>query len=442
MIDRETSKPEAIPEIPGYEVIRPLGRGGMGRVYLARQHALGREVCVKVLSIPAGVGAEACRERFRREAALLAMVTHPHILTVLDFGTTAGDGVPYLVTEYIEGGDLRGLIRSGPPLGASRVRRIVSQIGEALLCLQRKGILHRDLKPENILLSTDSLVKVADFGLAVVQGESGLLTGANCGIGTVGYVSPEQLNGREIDARADQYSLAALTYELLTRKRVLGVYIPPSEINPRLVKQVDLVLAKALAQEPRDRYARLPDFLGDLDAALAASAGLPRWLVPLGIGLAAAVCLGLAAALWNRPPGPIPIVPAPANGGPPPIAQAGDAPRPVEPPTPSPSPSPSPSPPPSLSPDFRELTELRAYQIWKSQGSPEGAAGEAVREANWFQAEAEIREEVKLRAFLIWQSQGAPTGAEGEAASEPNARKAEAELLKEARDASRSEVDR
>ena len=282
-------------------------------------------------------------------------------------------------------------------------------------------------------------MKVADFGLAVVQGQSGILTGTNCGVGTVGYVSPEQLNGREIDERADQYSLAALTYELLTRKRVLGSFIPPSEINPKLVKQVDVVLTKALAQEPGDRYGKLPDFLRDLDAVLAASAGRTPWLVPLGIGSTAAVCLGLVAAFWNRRSDPPPIVPVPA------IARTDDAPQPSEPPPPTPTTSKTaktadaPTSPPGPSRELRELTAMRAFQIWKSQGSPEGEAGEAVSESNWYRAEAEIREEVKMRAYQIWESQGRPTGPTGKAVSESNMRRAEAELLQEAKDAAQSE---
>ncbi|MDR3622140.1 MAG: protein kinase [Paludisphaera borealis] len=426
---RETSDAGLLPEIPGYQVLRALGRGGMGKVYLARQHALGRDVCVKVLAIPDGVDADSCRERFRREAELLAMVSHPHILTVLDFGTTADSGVPYLVTEYIEGGDLRRLMRGGPPLAVAKVRAVVSQIGEALVCLQLKGILHRDLKPENILMPTESLVKVADFGLAVVQSQKGLLTATNCGLGTVGYASPEQQNALEVDERSDQYSLAALAYELLTRKRVLGLFIPPSEINPKLARQVDSVLAKALAQDPGNRYSKLRDFLRDLDAALASSAGRSRWLLPLAIGLPT-VAVGVALASWSWRHGESRTAPErnrsaiqPWVGAP--RSDASSAPGVVEQQTDAP-PAPEPS------PEFRRLTELRAFAIWKSQGSPEGEAGDAVREPNWFQAEAEITAEVNLRAFRIWESQGRPTGAAGEAASEPNRRRAETELLKEA----------
>ncbi len=137
--------------IPGCEILRTLNEGGMGKVYLARQHALNRFVCVKVLSIPAGEDPELCRCRFNREAELLASVSHPHILSIFDFGTTTTPGLPFLVTEYIEGGDLRRFMNAGRPMPVAQARSILLQVGEALTYLHSKGILHRDLKPENVL---------------------------------------------------------------------------------------------------------------------------------------------------------------------------------------------------------------------------------------------------------------------------------------------------
>src|SRR6516165_1987127 len=225
--------------VHGYEILQTLTEGGMGKIYLARQHALNRVVCVKVLSIPEGEDPDLCRTRFCREAELLASVSHPHILSIFDFGTTADVGLPYLVVEYIEGGDLRRRMISGQPMPVDQAQLIVRQVGDALTFLHSKGILHRDLKPENILMPTESLVKVGDFGIAVMQDKAGLLTQSVRGLGTVGYVSPEQQYGLKVDERTDQYSLAALCYELLTGKRPLGSFPPPSKLNPGLPHGLD-----------------------------------------------------------------------------------------------------------------------------------------------------------------------------------------------------------
>lgn len=254
--------------VHGYEILQTLNEGGMGKIYLARQHALNRLVCVKVLSIPAGEDADLCRSRFCREAELLASVSHPHILSIFDFGATADLGLPFLVTEYIEAGDLRRLMDGGKPMPIAQVRSIVSQVGEALTHLHEKGILHRDLKPENILMPTDRLAKVGDFGIAVMQGKAGLLTQTVCGMGTVGYVSPEQQYGLNVDERTDVYSLAAVSYELLTGRRPLGSFPPPSQLNSQLSRQLDAVVLQGLAEEPKDRYRSIREFVTAFDRAM------------------------------------------------------------------------------------------------------------------------------------------------------------------------------
>ena len=143
------------------------------------------------------------------------------------------------MTEYIEGGDLRRFMTAGQPMPVDQARSILLQVGEALTYLHAKGILHRDLKPENILMPTGSLVKVGDLGIAVLQEEAGVLTQSSRGMGTIGYVSPEQQYGLKVDERTDQYSLAALSYELLTGRRPLGLFPPPSRSNPRLSRELD-----------------------------------------------------------------------------------------------------------------------------------------------------------------------------------------------------------
>ncbi|WP_165250019.1 serine/threonine-protein kinase [Paludisphaera soli] len=401
---RSDVNPETVPDVPGYEVVREIGRGGMGRVYLARQLNLGRAVCVKLLTAPDAEHASERRERFRREAKILAMVSHPHVLTVLDFGTLPETGEPFLVTEYIENGDLRKFLRSGRAVPAAKRRAILAQIGQALVHLHAKGILHRDLKPENILTPTDSLVKVADFGLAVLLSERGDLTRTNRGIGTLVYASPEQQNGGPVDARSDQYSLAAVAYEMATGKRPVGNFKPPSTVEPTLDKRLDGVLMKALSLDPESRYARLEDFLADLDRGLATDS-LPSSRPLIATGLVALTLLAAAALVYSV---------LPAREVPPQEVLAAQG-------VPEDAPGPS--------AEFRRLTSMRAHELWVAQGSPEGEEGDEVSTANWFKAEEQVRKEVEARAYEIWLSQGSPTGAEGAKVEGPNMRRAEAELL-------------
>jgi eukaryotic-like serine/threonine-protein kinase len=426
----ETSGVETL----GCEILRPLKEGGMGRVYLARQKALNRLVCIKVLAIPEGEDADLCRSRFNREAELLASVCHPHILSILDFGTTSGSGLPFLVTEYIEGGDLRRLMTPRQPMPVGQVRSILLQVGEALTYLHTKGILHRDLKPENILLLTDSQVKVGDLGIAVLQGEAGELTRPICGMGTVGYVSPEQQYALKVDERTDQYSLAALSYELLTGRRPLGVFPPPSRWNPRLSREVDAAILRGLSEEPKERFPSVPEFVAALDRGLLS----PPWrarrqslaLAASFTGLCMAAALASVLGFWsqrNARIGPAPGAPAQPDRAknrlaadpaqPPPAEAAKEQPRAKT---------------PERSKAFTRLVELRAYAIWVRQGRPEGKAGKAVELKNWLEAECQIRDEIGARAYQIWESQGRPEGAAGEALREKNLRAAEAELLEEA----------
>ncbi len=415
--------------VHGYEVLQTLNEGGMGKIYLARQHALNRLVCVKVLSIPEGEDADLCRSRFCREAELLASVSHPHILSIFDFGTTVDLGLPFLVTEYIEAGDLRRRMSPGQAMPVSQVRSIVLQISDALTLLHSKGILHRDLKPENILMPTDSLVKVGDFGIAVMQDKAGVLTQTVCGMGTVGYVSPEQQYGLKVDERSDEYSLAALCYELLTGRRPLGLFPPPSRSNPQLTHQLDTVILRGLAEEPKNRFKSVREFVTAFDQALTRSPTKAR-LLPMALAVLIAILLVFAGLKWivvlggNRG---VPITQRPV------LVESVATPTVANPVKPDGASKPIDSPPNTLeqSPAFKRLVQLRAYAIWVKRGRPAGRAGEAVKEANWLEAEREILDEVKARAFEIWDQQGRPTDAAGEAVREKNMRDAAAELLKE-----------
>ncbi len=430
--------------VPGYEIVRSLRPGGMGHVYVARQCALNRLVCLKVMAIPEGEDAELCRTRFCREAELLASVTHPHILSIFDFGATADHGLPYLVTEFIEGGDLRGRMTVDEPLPVVQARSILAQVGDALTYLHGKGILHRDLKPENILMPTQTLVKVGDFGIAVMRDKAGLLTESMRGLGTVGYVSPEQHYGLKVDERTDLYSLAALSYELLTGRRPLGLFAPPSAVNRRLTSELDAVIMRGLAEEPKNRYANVREYMTAFDRALGSIASRTRTRgLKLGACIAAFAAAAVALGTWaimphandNQAahPAPVPI----GNG--PPVLKAGE-PKPaggggVMPPAADRAQPEAIGKPAAtaadLSADFKRLVELRAYAIWVAQGRPKGVEGDRARDVNWQKAQRQIEAEVKARAFDIWVRQGRPTGPAGDAVKEKNMRDAQTELLKE-----------
>jgi eukaryotic-like serine/threonine-protein kinase len=206
-----------------YEVIAPVGTGGMGEVYRARDTRLNRDVALKILQ--AGfVDNPLRRARFEREAQAIAHLNHPNICAVYDVG--AQDGIAYLVMEYIEGESLAQRLRRGP-LAPPAALRLAIQIAGALDAAHRRGIIHRDLKPANVMV-TGQAVKLLDFGLAKQRSEDDAtvaaaarehtisLTAERSVVGTLHYMAPEQLEGREIDARADLFAFGAVLYEMLS----------------------------------------------------------------------------------------------------------------------------------------------------------------------------------------------------------------------------------
>jgi serine/threonine protein kinase len=308
-----------------------------------------------------------------------------------------------------------------------QARSILLQVSDALVYLHDRGILHRDLKPENILMPTESLVKLGDFGIAVVRDKAGAFTGPNLGMGTVGYVSPEQQYGLKVDERSDEYSLAALAYEMLTARRPLGLFAAPSRLNPKLPHELDAVVMRGLAEEPKGRYPGVREFMAAFDQALVSSSKRSRlWRVALVVG--AVVVAGLS---WiSRPGGSKATDVREIKGPESPIVAEPKALPPVAPAVVSQPIGPV-AQTPEHSPAFQRLVELRAYLIWARSGRPTGAAGELVKEKNWNDAQGQIDNEVKARAFKIWERQGRPTGAAGGAVRDKNMRAAAAELLKE-----------
>ncbi|MFZ2281325.1 MAG: serine/threonine-protein kinase [Prosthecobacter sp.] len=243
--------------IPGYKFLQFIERGGMGAVYKAVQKSLNRTVAVKLLP-QVHRNKESFAERFKREAHALALLNHPHIIAVYDFGETP-DGQMYYVMEFVSGMDLQQLLKRDPP-EPRQILKIITQVCEALQFAHEHGIVHRDIKPANILVDERGNVKVADFGLAKVIGPQSVdYTATGMTIGTPDYIAPEALDqSRDIDHRADIYSLGVMIYELFTGHVPKGVWEPPS-IRSGADKGIDAVVSKAMQNNPEKRYQHVRD---------------------------------------------------------------------------------------------------------------------------------------------------------------------------------------
>jgi serine/threonine protein kinase len=273
---------ELAPRFPQLQILELLGRGGMGAVYKARQKHLDRVVALKIL--PPRVGDEhAFAERFAREAKALAKLSHPGIVTLFEFGQA--EGVYYFLMELVDGVNLRQLLEPGR-MSSREALAIVPQICDALQYAHDQGIVHRDIKPENILFDRQGRVKVADFGLArLVGGESdtpaptqaGMLAGhaeltvSGEVMGTPHYMAPEQLEKpREVDHRADIYSLGVVLYQMLTGE-LPGQRIEPPSAKVHLDVRLDAVVLRALEKEPQRRYGHVSEFGTQVKAIAATS---------------------------------------------------------------------------------------------------------------------------------------------------------------------------
>jgi len=272
----------------GYTIVRLLGSGGMGEVYLAQHPRLPRRDALKVL--PASVSADSeYRERFNREADIAATLWQPHIVGVHDRGEY--DGQLWISMDYVEGTDAARLLRERYPDGMpkSEVAKVISAVADALDYAHERNLLHRDVKPANILLanpeSSAERILLADFGIARWADDVSGLTATNMTVGTVSYAAPEQLMGQHLDGRADQYSLAATAFHLLTGSPpfqhsnpavVISQHLsaPPPAIGAQLqeLAAIDPVLAKALAKDPNERFERCADFARALGHRLDAAA--------------------------------------------------------------------------------------------------------------------------------------------------------------------------
>jgi serine/threonine protein kinase len=251
-----------------YEIVSPLGRGGMGEVYRARDARLDRDVAIKVLPEDVAMDPDRVR-RFQQEARAIGALNHPHICQIYDLGPG------YLVLEYIDGAQLGG------PLAASEAVRLILQVADALHAAHQKGILHRDLKPANILVTTDGRVKVLDFGLAKVMTSEHDATHTIEGVvaGTTAYMSPEQAEGRPLDARSDVFSFGSVLYEILSGTRAFGGETAAQVVSAVLrddpppltaYPELDRIVRRCLAKHVNGRFPTMHDVkvaLEDLSGA-------------------------------------------------------------------------------------------------------------------------------------------------------------------------------
>src|SRR6188768_1950880 len=240
-----------------YEIVAPLAEGGMGAVFRARRVLLGDEVALKIVRAEFVKDAGA-RERFLRESRACAQLRHPNIVSILDYSVDA-EGRPFMVMELLNGGSLRQELIERGPFSISEVQSVIAPIAAALQLAHDSAILHRDLKPANIVAHDFGVgaraYKIVDFGLVRdISSDTTRLTGAHQFLGTITYAAPEQLMGREMDARSDQYSLAVVIYELLTGRppftesdpaQLVTALLtknlrPPSEIRSDLPKWIDV----------------------------------------------------------------------------------------------------------------------------------------------------------------------------------------------------------
>src|ERR1035437_568751 len=316
-----------------YEIQSPIGAGGMGEVYRARDARLNRDVAIKIL--PASFSADPERlQRFARESRAAAALNHPNILSIFDIGED--HGAPYVVSELLEGETLRDRLRNGP-LSSRKAIDYAQQIAKGLAAAHEKGIVHRDLKPENLFITNDGRVKILDFGLAKLTRPEADLSGdaptqqvgteAGTVMGTVGYMSPEQVRGKSSDSRSDIFSFGAVLYEMVSGKRAfhgessvetMSAILkeePPdlAETNRNVSPALERIVRHCLEKNPAERFQSARDVAFNLEAltdissssrggicALPDEPATRRWLLPALGGLLLLATWGIVYRVARR----------------------------------------------------------------------------------------------------------------------------------------------
>jgi tetratricopeptide (TPR) repeat protein/predicted Ser/Thr protein kinase len=302
-----------------YRVVKLLGRGGMGAVYLCRDEELQRDVALKVIRPEIAADPDVL-DRFKREIQLSSRVTHKSVLRVYDLGEA--DGVRFLTMQYVEGEDLSSLLKRVGPLPVPRLTHLFRQICEGLAAAHDEGVVHRDLKPQNIMVDAADRVWLTDFGLAKSLGGSAM-TELGAVMGTPAYMSPEQVRGEAVDRRADVYSLGVIFYEMASgqtpfaggsvyevmMRRLTMAPKPITDLNPAIPVYLRKIMERCLAVDPAARYQSAHEVLADLDTAsfrtnVRFEIQRRRWML-----IAAAICIALAVGvagvswLMKRRPG-------------------------------------------------------------------------------------------------------------------------------------------
>jgi eukaryotic-like serine/threonine-protein kinase len=261
-----------------YRIMRKLGSGGMADVYLAEDEELGRRVAIKILN-DKHANDEQFVERFRREAKNAAGLSHPNIVSIYDRGEA--EGTYYIAMEYLDGRSLKEIVVARGPLPIGDAIEATRQVLTALRFAHRKGVVHRDIKPHNVMADADGRLKVTDFGIA--RAGVSQMTEAGSIIGTAQYLSPEQARGAAVDQRSDLYSIGVVLYEMLTgqvpftgespveiaMKHLSDTPRPPSLLRPEIPPDLDMVVLRALAKNPEDRFQTAEEMDADLERVAA-----------------------------------------------------------------------------------------------------------------------------------------------------------------------------